>query len=80
MRCGPGCWPSWPTVNPPLISGSPSPESRSQNDCLEMDWDPHAEVATVRVIAWTYLFCSGGLVSWEWEKVSKGRKDVGGGL
>ena len=46
IRHGPGCWPSWPTANPPPISGSPSPESGSQNDCLEMDWDLHAKVAT----------------------------------
>ena len=34
----------------------------------------------VRVIAWTYLFCSGGLVREFWEKVRRGRNDVGGGL
>ena len=46
IRHGPGCWPSWPMANSPPISGSPSPESGSQNDHLEMDWDPCAEVAT----------------------------------
>ena len=46
VRRGPGHWPSWPVANPPLISGSPSPESGSQNDCSEMDWDPCTEVAT----------------------------------
>ena len=46
IRLGPGCWPGWLMANPPLISGSPSPESRSQNDHSEMDWDPHSEVAT----------------------------------
>ena len=77
-------------ANPPPISGSPSLESRSQNDHLEMDWDPWAKVATeagevvhgrfVRVKAWTYLFCSGGLVLEQFVKVRRGRKDVGGGL
>ena len=33
----------------------------------------------VRVIAWTYLFCSGGLVMVEERKVRRGRKAVGGG-
>ena len=46
IRQGPGHWPSWLAANPPPISGSPSPESRSQNDCAEMDWDPQTEVAT----------------------------------
>ena len=34
----------------------------------------------VRVKAWTYLFCSGGLVCECWGKVRRGRKLVGGGL
>ena len=46
IRCGPGCWPGWPTANPPLISGSPSPESGNQNDHSEMDWDLQAKVAS----------------------------------
>ena len=33
----------------------------------------------VRVKAWTYLFCSGGLGLEEEEKVRRGRKDVEGG-
>ena len=44
IRRGPGCWPGWPTENPPPIFGSA--ESGSQSDCSEMDWDLWAEVAT----------------------------------
>ena len=33
----------------------------------------------VRVKAWTYLFCSGGLVTVEERKVRRGKKAVGGG-
>ena len=35
---------------------------------------------SVRVIAWTYCSCSGGLVEGEERKVRRGRKAVGGGL
>ena len=34
----------------------------------------------VRVVAWTYCSCSGGLVTGEERKVRSGRKAVGGGL
>ena len=37
------------------------------------------EAPAVRVKAWTYLFCSGGLVTVEEQKVRRGRKAVGGG-
>ena len=36
--------------------------------------------SVVRVTAWTYCSCSGGLVTWEERKVRSGRKAVGGGL
>ena len=36
--------------------------------------------STVRVMAWTYCSCSGGLVTGEEQKVRSGRKAVGGGL
>ena len=38
------------------------------------------ELDGVRVIAWTYCSCSGGLVTGEERKVRSGRKAVGGGL
>ena len=40
----------------------------------------HRVNGCVRVAAWTYLFCSGGLVTVEERKVRRGRKAVGGGL